>query len=61
MKDDSRHHIFWKDVQGTKGVHLEFDGIPINISLGHKILECPNGPDRNRALKEKQPINSKVK
>jgi len=60
MKDDSRHRIFWKDVQATKGVHLEFDGIPFIIS-GHKLLECQNGPDRNRALKEKQSINSKVK
>ena len=61
MTDDTRHRIFWKDVQATKGVHLEFDGIPFNIILGHKLLECQNGPDRNRALKEKQPINSKVK
>lgn len=47
-----RHRIFWKDIQATKGVNLEFDGIPF-IILGHKLLECQNGPDRNRALKEK--------
>jgi len=60
MKNDSRHCIFWKDVQATKGVHFEFDGIPF-IILGHKLLECQNGPDCNRALKEKQSINLKLK
>jgi len=49
MNDDSRHRIFRKDFQETKGVHLEFDGISF-IMLGHKLLECQNGPDRNRAL-----------
>lgn len=47
-KKNPRHRIYWKDVQATKGVHLEFDGIPFLI-LGHKLLECQNGPDRNRA------------
>ena len=59
-KKNPRHRIYWKDVQATKGVHLEFDGIPFVI-LGHKFLECQNGPDRNRALKEKQSISKKVK
>ena len=27
----ARHRINWKDVQATKGVHLEFDGIPFII------------------------------
>ena len=31
----------------------EFDGIPFVI-LGSKLLECQNGPDRNKALKEKR-------
>ena len=34
-KKNPRHRIYWKDVQATKGVHLEFDGIPFVI-LGHK-------------------------
>jgi len=59
MTDDSRHHIFWKGLKATKGVYLEFDGIPF-IILGHKLLECQNGPEAS-ALKEKQSINSKVK
>ena len=60
MTADSRHCIFWKGLKATKGVYYEFDGIPF-IILEHKLLECQNGPDRNRALKEKQSINSKVK
>jgi len=51
MTDDTRHHIFWKRLKATKGVYLEFDGIPF-IILEHKLLECQNG--HNRALKEKK-------
>ena len=32
------------------GCSLRFDGIPFQI-VGVKILECQNGPDRNKALK----------
>ena len=60
MTDDTRHRIFQKGLKATKGVYLEFDGIPF-IILEHKLLECQNGPDHNRALKEKKSINSKVK
>ena len=34
----------------TAGCSLRFDGIPFQI-VGVKILECQNGPDRNKALK----------
>ena len=53
------HRVFWKDTQATKGVNLEFDGIRF-IILGHKLLECQNGPDHNRALKERQADSIKV-
>ena len=58
MNDDSRHRIFRKYFQETKGVHLEFDGISF-IMLGHKLLECQNGPDRNRALKENNQLTQR--
>ena len=35
------------------GCTLRFDGIPFQI-VGVKILECQNGPDRNKALKRKE-------
>ena len=59
-ENNSRHRIYWKDIQATKGVHLEFDATPFVI-LGHKLLKCENGPDRNRALKEKQSISKRQK
>ena len=30
-ENNLRHRIYWKDIQATKGVHLEFDGIPFLI------------------------------
>ena len=36
-------------MQEIKGVYLEFDEIPF-IILGHKLLECQNVPEKNRAL-----------
>ena len=53
------HRVFWKDIQATKGVNLEFDEIPF-IILGHRLLECQNGPDGNRAPKERQANTIKV-
>ena len=47
-------------MQEIKGVYLEFDGIPF-IILGHKLLECQNGPEKNRALEERQSTNKRVK
>ena len=47
-------------MQEIKGVYLEFDGIPF-IILGHKLLECQNGPEKNRALEESQSTNKRVK
>ena len=47
-------------MQEIKGVYLEFDGIPF-IILGHKLLECQNGPEKNRALEERQSTSKRVK
>ena len=47
-------------MQEIKGVYLEFDGIPF-IILGHKRLECQNGPEKKRALQERQSTNKRVK
>ena len=47
------HKIQWADSQETAGCSLRFDGIPFQI-VGVKILECQNGPDRNKALKRKE-------
>ena len=47
------HKIQWADSQETAGCSLRYDGIPFQI-VGVKILECQNGPDRNKALKRKQ-------
>ena len=47
-------------MQEIKGVYLEFDGIPF-IILGHKLLECQNGPEKNRALEERQSTGKRVK
>ena len=47
-------------MQEIKGVYLEFDGIPF-IILGHKLLECQNGPEKKRALQERQSTNKRVK
>ena len=47
-------------MQEIKGVYLEFDGIPF-IILGHKLLECQNGPEKNKALEERQSTNKRVK
>ena len=48
-----KHRIQWADSQKTAGCKLRFDDIPFQI-FGVKILECQNGPDRNRALKRKE-------
>ncbi|KAJ7386133.1 hypothetical protein OS493_012477 [Desmophyllum pertusum] len=58
-KNNLRHLVFWKDIRATKALNLEFDGIPF-IIFGHKRLECQNGPDYNKALKEKQENNLKI-
>lgn len=47
------HRIQWADSQDTAGCKQTFDGIPFQI-IGVKILECQNGPDRNRVLKRKE-------
>ena len=47
-------------MQEIKGVYLEFDGIPF-IILGHKLLECQNGPEKNKAPEERQSTNRRVK
>ena len=47
------HKIQWADSQEMAGCSLRFDGIPFQI-VGVKILECQNGPDRNKALKRKE-------
>lgn len=48
-----KHRIQWIDSQDTAGCKQTFDGIPFQI-IGVKILECQNGPDRNRALKRNE-------
>lgn len=52
-KNAENHHIQWADSQEMTGCRLSFDGIPFQI-VGVKVLECQNGPDRNKALKRKE-------
>ena len=51
-KNAKNHCIQWADSQEMTGCRLSFDGIPFQI-VGVKVLECQNGPDRNKALKRK--------
>uniref|UniRef100_UPI00358F755C uncharacterized protein isoform X2 n=1 Tax=Myxine glutinosa TaxID=7769 RepID=UPI00358F755C len=46
------HRVCWRDTRSTLGASLAFDGIPY-IVLGKRRMECQNGPDRNKALKER--------
>lgn len=46
------HRIFWNESQETASVKLEFDGVPFKV-LGVRVLECQNGPDRNKTLKQR--------
>uniref|UniRef100_A0A8C4NAP9 Uncharacterized protein n=1 Tax=Eptatretus burgeri TaxID=7764 RepID=A0A8C4NAP9_EPTBU len=46
------HRVCWRDTRSTLGASLTFDGIPY-IVLGKRRMECQNGPDRNKALKER--------
>ena len=52
-KNAKNHCIQWADSQEMTGCRLSFDGIPFQI-VGVKVLECQNGPDRNKALKRKE-------
>ena len=52
-KNAKNHCIQWADSQEMAGCRLSFDGIPFQI-VGVKVLECQNGPDRNKALKRKE-------
>ena len=40
-ENNLRNRIYWKDIQATKGVHLEFDGIPFLIFV---IVNRTNAP-----------------
>ncbi|XP_028415032.1 uncharacterized protein LOC114538114 [Dendronephthya gigantea] len=54
-KTHRKHRVRWQDPQETTGFKLEFDGIPFEIA-GIRILDCQNGPDKNKAKKEKEAL-----
>jgi hypothetical protein len=55
-----KHRVRWQDPDETTGYKLEFDGIPFEIT-GMKILDCQNGPDKNKAKKKKEALRKTEK
>ena len=55
-----KHRVRWQDPDETTGYKLEFDGVPFEIA-GLKILDCQNGPDKNKAKKKKEALKKTEK
>ena len=59
-ENDKKHRIRWKDLEESTGCKISFDGVPFQI-VGVKILDCQNGPDKNKAKKENEAVKKTQK
>jgi len=59
-ENDKKHRIRWQDLEESTGCKISFDGVPFQI-VGVKILDCQNGPDKNKAKKENEALKKTQK